>query len=143
VAKRRAVLATAVAAAVSATLAVPAPARAADTVGAFCSARDNALILDATAYFIGGGDEPTHTWTLFKYTLWGNMGNRSDVNIFMHAPSLVWTKYNKDNRGPGTWHDTPNPPLRTTASESEIVLFQAVFDKFGPDPSCLAWSPAV
>lgn len=140
--KSRAVLAATVAVTVSAvTLAVPAPASAADSIGTTCATSDRSLGLGGTAFFIGGATDPVRTWTLFKYTLWGEAGDRSDVNIrvYDHRPNPVGTILRKDNRRPGVqYQEVPSPPIRTETHGEETVWFEAIFDKFGRDPRCLA-----
>jgi hypothetical protein len=141
VSKRKALLAAAVTVAVSAvTLAVPAPASADESLGTTCSTRDRSLGLGGTAFFTGG--DPLRTWTEFTYTLWGEAGDRSDVNIRVYVggrTTPVFERKQKDNRKPGVlYHEVPNPPLITHDSNPETVWFEAIFDKFGHDPRCLA-----
>jgi len=133
---RVAVLVTAVSVA---TLGLSVPARA-DSVFGSCDT-DIRFWINVRAFAVvenGGG---THRWTHLEGSLNGSAGDKSNVNAWFYQQSdgvdvLRGTYRSPDNvhGGPFNLPVVPNPT--TYALTGEFVDFEAVFDKFGPDPRC-------
>jgi hypothetical protein len=137
VSKTRALFAVAVAVA---TLAVAAPANAdgVDSIHVACTAQGN-LTLEGDAFFRSVGPA-TREWFEFRYILYGDMGKKSNVDIRIHENgALVLALLSPDDRRAGRLYvvDLAHP-VQTSVDNDEEVSFEAIFDKFGYDPRCLA-----
>jgi len=121
------------------TFAGAAPANA-ESVHTSCSPpSDHSLTLNGTAFFVSVNGGVNHSWFQYNYTLGGNMGSHSNVNIRLYEnDQLRFQDLSPDNRDTGSYIVKPFDPTVLPASSSERVFFEAIFDRFGYDPRCLA-----
>jgi hypothetical protein len=141
VSKPKVLFAAALAVAASvATLAMPAPASAdaVDSVHVACTAQGN-LTMEGDALYRVLGPE-TREWFEFRYILYGDMGKKSNVDIRLYENgALVMALLSPDDRRAGRQYVVhPAKPAPQTGFFDVEVSFEAIFDKFGYDPRCLA-----
>jgi hypothetical protein len=133
----------AVVAAVSvATLGLAAPAQADGGVSGRCQAGNiKPFWMNVSAFYVDDDAGIMHHWTHLAGALNGSAGDKSNVNawFYQHTDGRDFPRgeyRSPDNVRGGDFHLIVEPNPTTRASEPEFVVFQAIFDKFGSDPSC-------
>lgn len=111
----------------------------ASTTTASCSASGHNNNASATFSTVGA----YHKWGTASYKLSGaGTGGKSNENIRLRANGAdKWAWDSPDNLANNVQYSQSMGGVQTLASQSEYVLFRAIFDVAGNDPSCNAYTP--
>jgi len=110
----------------------------AGSVGGSCAA-ETRFWMNVQAFFVDQSGGVVHRWTHLSGALNGSAGDKSNVNAWFYQQEgtvLVQVYRSPDNVRGGDFHLRVEPNPHTYAPSGEFVDFEAVFDKFGPDPRC-------
>lgn len=101
------------------------------------SCTDRGHNMNFWAYYSDAGS--AHQWTEFQYELGGGTtGGESNANFWLYEAGNVvyWNKSPDTLVNSHLYSVTPPWQVYTSAAAQEWVLFQGIFDVFGPDPVC-------
>lgn len=110
----------------------------AGTLTASCSA-DGHNNNDSATFSVSGS---YHVWGTAKYKFTGGgTGGQSNMIIRIRANGVdKWAYDSPDNRANGTQYGKSLEGTKTAVKASEQMLFRAIFDTAGSDPSCNAYT---
>jgi hypothetical protein len=122
------------------TLGLAAPAQA-GSAGGSCQAGTRPFWMNVAAFYVDELGGTVHRWTHLSGALNGSAGDHSNVNAWFYQHSqgvdvLRREFKSEDNVRGGDFMLPVEPNATTHGPAPEFVVFEAIFDKFGPDPRC-------